>query len=93
MFDRLCREFFNLVLIFLFDDKKVNWDISIFFKNKRKVVEWKFYFNELEKYKVINNWNYYKDKLLLFWCLLWILIIGIFIFIFMCILFIDFLKL
>lgn len=47
MFDRLCREIFNLVLIFLFDDKKVNWDISIFFKNKRKFVEWNFYFNEL----------------------------------------------
>lgn len=49
MFDRLCREIFNLVLIFLFDDKKVNWDISIFFKNKRKFVEWNFYFNELER--------------------------------------------
>lgn len=32
------------------------------------------------KYKVINNWNHYKDKSLLFWCPLWILVSGIFIF-------------
>lgn len=45
------------------------------------------------KYKVINNLNHYKDKSLLFWCPLWILVIGIFIFIFTRILSIDLLKL
>lgn len=93
MFDRSCREFLNLVSTFLSDDKKADWDTSMFLKNKRKLVEWKFYFNESEKYKVINNWNHYKDKSLLFWCPLWILITGIFIFIFTRILSIDLLKL
>lgn len=45
------------------------------------------------KYKVINNLNHYKDKSLLFYCPLWILVSGIFIFIFTRILSIDLLKL
>lgn len=50
-----CREILNLVSTFLSDDKKANWDTSIFLKNKRKLVEWKFYFNESERQYILNT--------------------------------------
>lgn len=55
MFDRSCREILNLVSTFLSDDKKANWDTSIFLKNKRKLVEWNFYFNETERQYILNT--------------------------------------
>lgn len=55
MFDRSCREFLNLVSTFLYDDKKADWDTSMFLKNKRKLVEWKFYFNESERQYILNT--------------------------------------
>lgn len=72
------------ILVYSLKIKKTRW-MKILFQWIRKAI----YF----KYKIINNWNHYKDKSLLFWCPLWILIIGIFIFIFTRILFIDLLKL
>lgn len=55
MFDRSCREFLNLVSTFLSDDKKADWDTSMFLKNKTKLVEWKFYFNESERQYILNT--------------------------------------
>lgn len=72
------------ILVYSLKIKKTRW-MKILFQWIRKAI----YF----KYKVINNWNHYKDKSLLFWCPLWILVSGIFIFILTRILSIDLLKL
>lgn len=66
------------ILVYSLKIKKTRW-MKILFQWIRKAI----YF----KYKIINNWNHYKDKSL------WILVSGIFIFIFTRILFIDLLKL
>lgn len=55
MFDRSCREILNLVSTFLSDDKKAKWDSDIFLKNKRKLVEWNFYFNESARQYILNT--------------------------------------